>query len=183
MTISGTGATVSADFNVDVNITHTYIGDLIVYLQSPQGTIIYLHLRSGGSADNLIGNYPHTLTPATPLSDLLGQPLDGTWLLFVRDGGNGGTGAFNYWAMYDITGFNCDSGGLTGRAGRPAAEPLRARAELAQPVQPGHDDLLRRAGRRGPGHAVDLRRQRPPGAHPRAGQPAGGTLLAGLARS
>ncbi len=113
VTISGTGATVSADFNVDVNITHTYIGDLIVYLQSPQGTIIYLHLRSGGSADNLIGNYPHTLTPATPLTDLIGQPLDGTWLLFVRDGGNGGTGAFNYWAMYDLTGFECDSGGLT----------------------------------------------------------------------
>jgi subtilisin-like proprotein convertase family protein len=113
VTISGTGATVSADFNVDVNITHTYIGDLIVYLQSPAGTIVYLHLRSGGSADNLIGNYPHTLTPAGSLADLIGQPLDGNWTLFVRDGGAGGTGAFNYWAMYDISGFNCDSGGLT----------------------------------------------------------------------
>jgi subtilisin-like proprotein convertase family protein len=110
VTISGTGATVSADFNVDVNITHTYIGDLIVYLQSPQGTIVYLHLRSGGSADNLIGNYPHTLTPAGSLSAIIGQPLDGNWTLLVRDGGAGGTGAFNYWAMYDITGFECDDG-------------------------------------------------------------------------
>ena len=64
-----------------------------------------------------------------------------------------------------------------------AAEPVRARAELAQPVQPGHDDLLRRAGERGPGHPVDLRRQRPQGAHPRAEQSARGALLADVARS
>jgi subtilisin-like proprotein convertase family protein len=113
ITISGTGATVSADFNVDVNITHTYIGDLIVYLQSPAGTIVYFHLRSGGAADNLIGNYPHTLTPAGSLAAIVGEPLDGDWRLVVRDGGAGGTGAFNYWAMYDISSFNCDSGGMT----------------------------------------------------------------------
>jgi subtilisin-like proprotein convertase family protein len=108
MTISGTGATVSADFNLDMNITHTYIGDLIVYLQSPQGTLVYLHLLSGGSADNIIGNYPHTLTPAGSLADFIGQPLDGNWTLLVRDGGAGGTGALNYWSLYDLTGVNCD---------------------------------------------------------------------------
>jgi subtilisin-like proprotein convertase family protein len=107
MTISGTGATVSADLNLDVSITHTYIGDIIMYLQSPHGTIVFLHERSGGTADNIIGNYPHTLTPAGSLSDFIGEPLDGNWTLLVRDGGTGGTGTVNYWSLYDITGVNC----------------------------------------------------------------------------
>ncbi len=108
VTISGTGATVSADFNIDVNISHTYIGDLIVYILSPQGTNVMLHARTGGTTDNLVGNYPHTLTPSGSLATLIGQPLDGNWTLVVRDAGGGGTGTFNYWAMYDLTGVNCD---------------------------------------------------------------------------
>ena len=52
---------VTEDFNVDVEITHTYIGDLEVYLEAPNtGTEVYLHARSGGSSDNIIGNYPET---------------------------------------------------------------------------------------------------------------------------
>ena len=109
ITISGTGAVVSAGINLDVNITHDYIGDLIVRLISPSGTGIFLHAFSGGSADNIIGNFPNTLTPAQSLNTFIGQPLDGDWTLQVRDGGAGGTGALNTWALYDITGFDCNS--------------------------------------------------------------------------
>jgi len=108
ITISGTGATVSAGFNMDINITHTYIGDLVLILRSPAGTLCYLSLFQGGSADNIIGNYPGTLTPAQAFDRFLGQPLDGTWTLTVRDGGAGGTGQFNWWALYDITDCECD---------------------------------------------------------------------------
>ncbi len=108
ITISGTGATVDENLNLDVNILHDYIGDLIVRLVSPQGTSIFLTAFQGGSADNIIGNYPNTLTPAQPLSTFLGQPLDGDWQLIVRDQGNGGTGTLVGWALYDISGFECD---------------------------------------------------------------------------
>lgn len=127
-TISGTGATVSADFNIDMNITHTYIGDLVVYLQTPQNTLVYLQLRNGGAAQNVIGNYPHTLTPVTPLSNIIGQPLDGTWTLLARDGGTGGTGTLNYWAIYDISGFECDSGDLTAAPEVPGSFALAQNA-------------------------------------------------------
>ena len=109
ITISGTGAVVSPGINIDVNITHDYIGDLIVRLISPAGTGIFLHAFSGGSADNIIGNFPNTLTPPQSLDTFIGQPLDGDWTLMVRDGGGGGTGTLNTWALYDISGFDCSS--------------------------------------------------------------------------
>ena len=109
MVISGTGANVTANFNVDVNITHTYIGDLIVTLISPSGTNVILHNRSGGSADNIVGNYPGTLTPAQPLSALLGQPLDGSWKLKVVDAASIDTGTLNSWGIHDVSGYECDA--------------------------------------------------------------------------
>ena len=107
ITISDTGATVSEGLNMDINITHDYIGDLIVRLTSPEGTGIFLQAFSGGSANDIIGNYPNTLTPAQSFDAFLGQALDGDWVLTVRDGGAGGTGTLNSWALYDITDFNC----------------------------------------------------------------------------
>ena len=68
-----------------INITHTYRGDLIVALRSPAGTEVLLHNRTGGSANDIIGNYPQTLPPHEPLSGFLGDPLDGTWELHVSD--------------------------------------------------------------------------------------------------
>src|SRR5262249_6415200 len=40
--------------SVNVNITHTFIGDLEVSLIGPDGTTALLHNRSGGSADNIV---------------------------------------------------------------------------------------------------------------------------------
>ena len=45
----------STDASID--ITHTYIGDLIVTLTSPQGTTATLHSQSGGGADDLVQSY------------------------------------------------------------------------------------------------------------------------------
>lgn len=108
ITIAGTGATVTSGFNVDMNISHTHIGELVVWLTSPSGTRVFLHMLDGGSADNIVGNYPNTLTPAQSLSAFVGQPLDGTWELMTRDQGSNGTGMLNSWGIYDITGFECD---------------------------------------------------------------------------
>jgi subtilisin-like proprotein convertase family protein len=106
--VSGSGATVSAGFNVDINITHTYIGDLIVRLISPGGTTVTLHNMSGGEAQNIIGNYPGTLTPYQSLLALIGGPLDGTWRLFISDNGAIDVGTLNSWGINDIQGYECE---------------------------------------------------------------------------
>lgn len=109
MTVSGTGATVTSGFNVDIDLTHTYIGDLIVRLTSPAGTTVTLHNRSGGSAEDIVGNYPGTLVPAQPLSAFIGNPVDGNWTMFVSDNANIDIGVLNSWGINDVQGHECDS--------------------------------------------------------------------------
>jgi subtilisin-like proprotein convertase family protein len=84
---------------VYVNITHTYIGDLIVRITSPAGTTLTLHNRSGGSADNLVGWYPSQLTPYQSLDALIGQEMQGTWTLFVSDNAGSDIGVLNSWCV------------------------------------------------------------------------------------
>jgi subtilisin-like proprotein convertase family protein len=83
---------------VAVNITHTWRGDLAVDL-THGATTVRLHNRTGSSADNLIGTYPTTLTPASPLSAFFGQPATGTWSLLVADLAGGDVGTFNQWCL------------------------------------------------------------------------------------
>jgi len=104
ITFVGTGETVNSGFNVDMNITHTWIGDLIVKLQSPAGTWVILHNRTGSSADNIVGNYPGTLTPAESLSAFYGQALDGTWTLNVSDRAGSDTGTLVSWGLTNPSG-------------------------------------------------------------------------------
>jgi len=91
-------ATVSA-VEVYVNITHTYQGDLTVWLVSPAGTSVMLHNRSGGTTDNIIGWYPSQLTPSQSLDAFIGEPTDGNWVLHVRDNAGGDSGTFNSWCL------------------------------------------------------------------------------------
>jgi subtilisin-like proprotein convertase family protein len=75
---------------VDVDIRHTYIGDLRVDLVAPDGSVYLLQNRSGGSADNIVRSY--TL-------DLSAEALDGTWRLRVGDRGRGDTGKIDSWSI------------------------------------------------------------------------------------
>ena len=70
--------TVSA-IRVDLDITHSYIGDLIVRLTSPRGTPAILHERNGASAKNIIKSFNLQSTPA--LSRFNGESANGNWTL------------------------------------------------------------------------------------------------------
>ncbi|MCS6776655.1 MAG: proprotein convertase P-domain-containing protein [Chloroherpetonaceae bacterium] len=84
---------------IEVNITHTWRGDLEVAIIAPDGTTVLLHNRTGGSADDLITSYPDLTTPAQDLSVLIGKQINGTWRLRVRDLAALDVGTLNTWAL------------------------------------------------------------------------------------
>jgi subtilisin-like proprotein convertase family protein len=90
------------DIDVAVDITHTYIGDLIVELTSPAGTVISLHNRTGSGADNIVTTYDDEgggTLPAASLSGLDGERTAGQWRLRVSDAANTDTGTLNGWSL------------------------------------------------------------------------------------
>ena len=84
---------------VSVNISHTYIGDLLMTLYSPSGTPVILHNRTGAGTDDIVGTYGDDLTSAEPLSVLAGEPANGNWQLEVRDMAGGDVGSLNSWTL------------------------------------------------------------------------------------
>ena len=104
-------ATIStvAGLNVDIDITHTFIGDMEIDLTSPGGTILRLHNGSGSGAANIIGNYPASLIPdgggpstgpGFDLTDFNGGALDGTWTLDIVDSFPASdNGVLNSWGL------------------------------------------------------------------------------------
>jgi subtilisin-like proprotein convertase family protein len=94
------------DVEIYVNITHTFIGDLIVEVRSPQGTTVRLHNRAGGSADNLVGWYDSGLAVGGPgaLTDFIGQHSNGDWRIWVSDNAGLDTGTLNTWCVKVVGG-------------------------------------------------------------------------------
>ncbi|HET6204116.1 MAG TPA: proprotein convertase P-domain-containing protein [Planctomycetota bacterium] len=88
-----------ASVKVRVNITHTWIGDLRVTLISPAGTQVILHNNAGGSADNIVTEYPDLTVPAQSLSAFNGQGIAGNWQLKVQDLAAADVGTLNSWTL------------------------------------------------------------------------------------
>ena len=86
VTRSGAGSTVS----VEVDISHTYKGDLIVTLRSPTGESYVLHNRTGGGANDINQTYTVSLN---------GDDVAGEWELHVADRASIDTGRINRWSM------------------------------------------------------------------------------------
>ncbi|MCW5755110.1 MAG: proprotein convertase P-domain-containing protein [Phycisphaeraceae bacterium] len=98
------------DVDVEINITHTYRGDLIVELTSPMGTTVRLHNRTGGSADDIVGTYDDSSFPPDGpgmLADFNGQMAAGVWRLMVSDNASADQGTLNAWALKIAGGTNC----------------------------------------------------------------------------
>lgn len=74
-----------------VNITHTWRGDLIVSLTSPEGTEYTLHNRDGGSEDDLVETWT--------IGSFNEESMTGDWTLFVSDNANLDTGTLNNWGL------------------------------------------------------------------------------------
>ena len=98
LTVSGASGSLS-DVEVTVNITHTYKGDLEVILIHPDGTQLFLHNNTGGSANNIITTYPSPTAPAQSLNALDGKSPAGTWGLRVKDLAGADVGTLNSWSL------------------------------------------------------------------------------------
>ncbi|MET7868392.1 M4 family metallopeptidase [Streptomyces cyaneofuscatus] len=88
-TVDVTGVTGNAPstLKVDVNITHTYRGDLVIDLVAPDGTAYRLkNSSSGDSADNVVATY--TVNASSEVAN-------GAWKLKVQDVARADTGRIN----------------------------------------------------------------------------------------
>jgi hypothetical protein len=90
ISISGCARQASATSSIEVHIVHTYIGDLVVDLVAPDGSVYNLHNRSGGSADNINAIYPRNLSS---------EGASGTWNLRVYDAAGQDVGYINSWTL------------------------------------------------------------------------------------
>ena len=87
---------------VRVEIRHSFIGDLRVFLVSPKGAVVALHDEAGGSAENLFETY--TSLDHAGLVALVGAPAQGVWTLSVGDYADGNIGTLEAWSL-EINGF------------------------------------------------------------------------------
>lgn len=109
LSILGTNELIKASgLMVDIDINHTFIGDLKVTLISPKGTRVLLHNNHGGSVDNIIGTYPTTLTPHESFNKLEGEDLDGDWKLEVIDQTGMDIGTLNAWGIKAVFDHICE---------------------------------------------------------------------------
>jgi subtilisin-like proprotein convertase family protein len=77
---------------LDLDIPHTWRGDLVVKLTAPSGKEVLVHNRTGGSADDVRGTFD--------LSEALrGESARGTWTLSVEDRARRDTGTLRSWGL------------------------------------------------------------------------------------
>ncbi|MFF0423149.1 MULTISPECIES: M28 family metallopeptidase [unclassified Streptomyces] len=86
VTVSGITGNAPSTLKVGVNIVHTYIGDLVVDLIAPDGSVYNLSNRAGGSTDNI--NTTYTVNASSEVAN-------GVWKLRVQDKAAADTGYIN----------------------------------------------------------------------------------------
>lgn len=115
LTITDAGTINDVDV-LNLNISHTWINDLIVRLTSPQGTQVTLLSQICNSEDNILTNFDDesgnaysslpcpptnngTYQPLNALSAFDGEDLNGTWTLTIQDVFNQDGGSLNAWSL------------------------------------------------------------------------------------
>jgi subtilisin-like proprotein convertase family protein len=119
-TINVANSFLIADLDVDFIATHTWIGDLTVELEGPDGTTITLQSTECGNVDNedvvfddeagpLVCGSPVTGgAPDGALSAYDGKDAQGPWTITVTDGVGGDTGTLDQWSLhFDIGESTC----------------------------------------------------------------------------
>lgn len=85
------------DIRVSIDLEHSYLGDLEIYLIAPNGQTVQLQSRILGNQTRLQTIYSIQTTPM--LRQLFNQPAKGTWQLWLVDYVSGDTGQLNSWDL------------------------------------------------------------------------------------
>jgi subtilisin-like proprotein convertase family protein len=86
------------DIKVNVEISHTFIGDLLVDLVAPSGQSVTLHNRTGNSKNDLRMTYDKLTVPA--LEAFKSEQIKGDWSLRVRDLAKFDEGKLEKWSLW-----------------------------------------------------------------------------------
>jgi len=78
-----------------VNISHPYVGDLSLTIESPSGTRVELL----ESSDNQAQNLTRTFEASGPLKKFFGEKVEGEWILNVVDGAKRDIGKLHSWEL------------------------------------------------------------------------------------
>jgi len=87
------------DVDMTIDLSHSYIGDLLIELISPAGTRVRLHDHGGGAQNDIIGTYGVDLTSLESLSAFNAEMSSGVWRLEITDDTLGGGGVLNAWSL------------------------------------------------------------------------------------
>jgi subtilisin-like proprotein convertase family protein len=90
-TLSFTGDATVESLKLDLDLKHTYRGDLVVTLTSPSGKSAVISDKQGGGADDLKGSFD--------LTAFAGEKAAGTWTLSVQDTARQDTGTLESWGL------------------------------------------------------------------------------------
>ena len=125
--ISVVDTSIVQDVNVRITLTHTFDGDLDIFLVGPNGAVVELSTDNGASGDNYTntvfddsaatsitgGSAPFTGTfrPEQSLSALNGIPANGTWTLRITDDASADVGTLTAWSieLRVGSGFTCNT--------------------------------------------------------------------------
>lgn len=114
ITVNEAGNINLAEFKVGLNISHTWIGDLVISLAHPDGTSVTLWNRNCNNPQNqginaTFQNGAPAIVCATPtvgnfspfgsLAAFANKPINGTWTLRLQDFYNGDIGTLNSWSL------------------------------------------------------------------------------------
>ncbi len=101
ITLTGAQTGTIVDVTVDVGISHPDIGELTVFLTSPAGTQVTLHLQSDPGTADLVGNFPGSLTVDGPgsLAWFHDESSAGPWTLTAVDALPGSNGVIDSWGL------------------------------------------------------------------------------------
>jgi subtilisin-like proprotein convertase family protein/subtilisin family serine protease len=96
-TINVTDNRVVSSLAVEVDISHSWRGDLLLQLVGPGGESVTLHSFEGRDQDNIQRTY--RIADIPDLSTFVGHSASGDWTLKVSDHAGEDVGKLNHWAL------------------------------------------------------------------------------------
>jgi len=123
VSISSVSSLTLSDLDVAVQIQHPAVGDLLISVSSPMGTMVTIHSNLGGNSSDIFLMYddggianasPYdaggaAMQPSGPgtMADFIGECTSGSWTLDISDTVAGNTGTLLSWCLSSSGSSSC----------------------------------------------------------------------------